>query len=207
MARALKQLKLIENLPIGSSERTKMRAILDPRTSHGGNPSVRKRKTARPFAPKAPVHLVLRSARAKGAWSLLHRKNKAKITSMIYVYADRFKVHVYRAANVGNHIHLLVKAEDRKNLADFLRVLAGRIAVIVTGAQKAGYFKGVFNKGKKIGKFWDYLYWSRLVNWGRDFYQVRKYVLANELEEFSKEHREAIRSSLMVDAWDDGPPS
>ena len=186
MARAIKQLKFTEVLPIGSAERTQLRAMLEPRLSHGGEPSIHKRKTARPFAPKAPVHLVLRSARAKGVWSLLHRKNKAKITSMIYVYADRFKVHVYRAANVGNHIHLLVKAEDRKNLADFLRVLAGRIAVIVTGAQKAGYFKGVFHKGKKIGKFWDYLYWSRLVNWGADFYQVRKYVLANELEEFSK---------------------
>ena len=207
MARALRQLKLIETLPIGSTERSKMRAILDPRTSHCGNPSLKKRKTARPFAPKAPLHLVLRSARAKGQWSLLHRKNKAKITSMIYVYADRFKVRVYRAANVGNHFHLLVKAEDRKNLADFLRVLAGRIAVTVTGAQKSGYFKGVFSKGKKIGKFWDYLYWSRLVNWGSDFYHVRKYVLANELEEFSKEHRDAIRASVMVEAWSNGPPA
>ena len=201
MARALKQLKFTETLPMGSAERTKLRAILEPRLSHGGEPSIHKRKTARPFAPKVPVHLVLRSKRARGIWSLLHRRHKSKITSMIYVYAERFKIHVYRAANVGNHLHLIVKADDRKNLADFLRVLAGRIAVTVTGAQKSGYLNGKFYLGKKIGKFWDFLYWSRLVNWGRDFHQVRKYVLANELEELSKEHREAIRKSLRIDEF------
>ncbi|MBC7396296.1 MAG: transposase [Bdellovibrionales bacterium] len=207
MARALKQLKFTETLPVGSTERSKMRAMLDPRLSHGGNPSVKKRKTARPFAPKAPLHLVLRSARAKGTWSLLHRKNKAIVTSMIYVYADRFKVTVYRAANLGNHIHLLVKATDRKNLADFLRVLAGRIAVVVTGAQKGGYMNGKFHAPKKIGRFWDYLYWSRLVNWGADFYRVRKYVLTNELEGCSNVHPKAILDSVSANEWEHAPPS
>ncbi len=205
MARAPKQLRFTETLPIGSTERTKLREMLDPRKSHGGQLAFKKRKTARPFAPKAPLHLVLRSARAQGSWSLLHRKNKATVTSMIYVYADRFKVKVYRAANVGNHLHLLVKAEDRKNLADFLRVLAGRIAVVVTGAQKGGYLNGKFHAPKKIGRFWDYLYWSRLVNWGADFYRVRQYVLANELEEFLKEQREAILTSVGMDEWNPPP--
>lgn len=89
---------------------------------------------------------------------------------MIYVYAKRFKVHVYRATNVGNHLHLLVKAPARKALADYLRVLAGRVAVTVTGAQK-----GV----KRVGKFWDCLCWSRLVGWGRDFFGVRDYLASS----------------------------
>lgn len=55
-------------------------------------------------------------------------------------------MHVYRFANVGDHLHLLVKANDRKDLADYLRVLAGRIAVTVSGARK---------HVKRIGKFWD----------------------------------------------------
>ena len=115
---------------------------------------------------------------------------------MIYVYAHRFKVKVYRAANVGNHLHLLVKATEKKHLADYLRVLAGRIAVTVTGAQKFV---------KRIGRFWDYLYWSRLVNWGRDFYNVRKYVTANELEAISQAHRKMILDSVLVDEWNIGP--
>lgn len=101
---------------------------------------------------------------------MLHRRHRSKITSMIYFYAQRFKIEVYRASNVGNHLHLLVRAQERKHLADYLRVLAGRVAVTVTGAQKAV---------KRVGKFWDNLYWSRMVSWGRDFFQVREYLVHN----------------------------
>jgi len=176
--------KLSESLPIGSKERSKSKRDFDPPTSHGGRESAGKRKTTRPFSPKSSVHIVLKSKRARGTWSLRHRKNHAKITAMIYVYAARFKVHVYRAANVGDHLHLLVKSSDRKALADYLRVLAGRIAVTVSGAQK-----GV----KRIGKFWDHLCWSRLVKWGREFHVVQRYVFANELEFLGKHIREAVR--------------
>jgi REP element-mobilizing transposase RayT len=186
-----KQLSIKDSLPLGSKERVQMQERLTPRTRHGGPPSVGRRKTERPFTPNVPTHLVLKSKRAKGLWSMRHRRHQAKITSMIYVYADRFKVHVYRAANVGNHIHLLVKAHDRKNLADFLRVLAGRIAVVVSGAKR-----GI----KKIGKFWDCLCWSRLVNWGKDFYHVRRYVTANEVEGADgKAMRELIRNSRLLE--------
>ena len=180
----MKQGKLSESLPLGSKERGKSKRDFEAPTSHGGRESVGKRKTTRPYSPKSSIHIVLKSKRARGTWSLRHRKNQSKITAMIYVYAARFKVHVYRAANVGDHIHLLVKSSDRKALADYLRVLAGRIAVTVSGAQK-----GV----KRIGKFWDHLCWSRLVKWGREFHVVQRYVFANELEFLGKHIREAVR--------------
>ena len=164
------QSSLYTQLPVGSRERAHLKAKLQPRTLHGGENSKNKRKTSRPFVTTAPLHLVLKSTRAHGEWSMLKRKHRSKVTSMIYVYAKRFHVHVYRATNVGNHLHLLVKARDRKALADYLRVLAGRVAVTVTGARK-----GV----KRVGKFWDHLCWSRLVNWGRDFFQVREYLRMN----------------------------
>ena len=162
-----KQQTLKDSLPLGSAERAKLNEQLNPRTRHGGEASLHKRKTFRPFTPKAPVHLVLKSKRAKGLWSLAHRKNKARIASMIYTYAERFQVQVYQSSVAGSEIQLLVKATDRKNLADFLRVLAGRVAIVVSGAKR--YVK-------KVGKFWDCLCWSRLVNWGKDFHQVRRYV-------------------------------
>ena len=189
-----RQLNLTESLPIGSKVRSKVKERLTPRVKHGGIESKGKRKTTRPFFAKAPMHIVLYSERAKGSWSMLHRKHKSAVTSMIYVYAERFKVRVYRAANVGNHIHLLVKADEKKQLSDFLRVLAGRVAITVSGARK-----GI----KRIGKFWDSLCWSRLVNWGKDFYHVQSYVLANELETISKKHREMIltASKYMVEKY------
>jgi REP element-mobilizing transposase RayT len=178
-----RQLNLSDSLTLGSKERSRVKARFEPRIAHGGSESRGKRKTERPFSPKAPIHIVLKSKRAKGTWSLLHRKNASRITSMIYVYSARFKIHVYRSANVGNHLHLLIKAEDRKNLADYLRVLAGRIAVTVTGAQK---------HCKKIGKFWDHLCWSRLVKWGREFHYVQRYVFANELEAIDEKFRQMV---------------
>lgn len=164
------QASLYTQLPIGSRERARLKDRLAPRTVHGGADAKGKRKTERPFNTAAPLHLVLKSTRARGEWSMLKRRHRSKVTSMIYIYAKRFKIHVYRATNVGNHLHLLVKAKDRKSLADYLRVLAGRVAVTVTGARK-----GV----KRIGRFWDHLCWSRLVNWGRDFFHVRDYLWKN----------------------------
>jgi REP element-mobilizing transposase RayT len=187
MSTSPKQQSLKDSLPLGSKERAQMDGQLNPRTRHGGEASLGRRKTPRPFASKAPVHLVLKSKRAKGLWSLVHRKNKARISSMIYTYAERFKVQVYRAAVEGNHIQLLVKANDRKNLADFLRVLAGRVAVVVSGAKR-----GI----KKIGKFWDCLCWSRLVNWGKDFYQVRLAVSENQSS------TEASSPASLEETWD-----
>jgi hypothetical protein len=164
----VKQAKLSESLPIGSKERSQIKANVDGRIAHGGEDSIGKRKTTRPYSPKAPTHIILKSNRAKGKWSLRHRQNQAKITAMIYVYATRFKVKVYRASNNGHEIHLLVKATERKALADYLRVLAGRIAVTVSGARK-----GI----KRIGKFWNHLCWSRLVKWGHEFHHVQRMVM------------------------------
>ena len=178
---------LSDSLPIASQERARMKAKLIPRTTHGGTPSVGKRKTSRPFTPNTPLHVVLKATRAKGKWALTHRKNNSKITAMVYVYAARFKVRVFQFGNAGNHIHLLLQAKERKHLADFLRVLAGRIAVTVTGARK---------HIKKVGKFWDYLSFSRLVAWGNDFFRVRHYVLKNEWEGISPEHREAFEQGI-----------
>lgn len=166
MGMSTKKQKTLKDLaPLGSTARSQLAATLEPRTRHGGVASVGHRKTSRPFTPKAATHIVLKSKRAKGLWSMQHRRHRAKIASMIYTYAERFKVQVYRSSNLGDHLHLLVKAHDRKNLADFLRVLAGRIAVVVSDAKR--YVK-------RIGKFWDHLCWSRLVNWGPDFFNVRK---------------------------------
>ena len=193
-----RQSSLYETLPIGSKQKRKLRDELIPRSRHGGFDGVKKRKVARPFVAQAPLHLVLKSKRAKSDWSLLHRKHRSRIASMIYTYGKRFKVRVYQFSNVGNHLHLLVKAEDRKQLADFLRVLAGRVAVVVTGAKR-----GV----KKIGKFWDYLTWSRLVNWGHDFFNVRKYIKQNEDSTWKRVLKDTISREdfeFFKNGWDPG---
>jgi hypothetical protein len=140
--------------------------------SHGGADSVGKEKKARPIATKRPMHLIFRSSRAKGAWSFLHSRNQAKLEAHLKATARRFGVKVYRFANVGNHFHLLVQAKRREDLQNFLRVFAQGVVFLITGARK----------GNPVGKFWDALAYSRIVEWGRDWKGMLNYLGKNLLE-------------------------
>ena len=139
---------------------------------HGGAQSIGREKKARPIATKKPMHLIFRSSRAKGAWSFLHSKNRAQIERHLEATAHRFGVKVYRFANVGNHFHLLVQARKRQDLQNFLRVFAQGVVFLVTKARK----------GHPVGKFWDALAYSRIVEWGRDWKGMLDYVGKNLLE-------------------------
>jgi REP element-mobilizing transposase RayT len=86
--------------------------------------------------------------------------------------ARRFAVRVFEYANATNHIHMIVRTKCRIALQNFLRAFAGVSARIATAARR----------GHASGKFWDWLAYSRVVAWGRDFWGVRAYILRNELE-------------------------
>jgi REP element-mobilizing transposase RayT len=144
-----------------------------PRSSHGGELANGRRKIARPIATKKTMHLVLRATAARGKYSMLRPVNARFVETTLEYVSRRHHVRVYEFANVGNHLHLLVRASTREGFKNFLRVLAGRIAQRVTGARK----------GKPWGgRFWDLLVFSRIVEWGRAFATARGYVFQNELE-------------------------
>ena len=170
MARG-KNISLKEALPPGTLERAHWNALLHPLLSHGGPGRRGKRKTKRPYFSNVPQVFVLNSKRARGAWDLVHRRNHSRITSQIYVYAKRFRVRIFRAAIHRGQIRLLVKAGDRKDLADFFRVLAGRVAIGVTGAKRGKH---------RIGRFWDELCFSRMLNWGSEFHRVHRWIRESE---------------------------
>jgi REP element-mobilizing transposase RayT len=187
MKRPLIQTEITETQVPGSPERNRLKMLLHPRTVHGGPESKGKRKTKRPFVEGAPLHVVLSSDRAKGTWSLSARKNRARISSMIHVYAARFKVRLYRMRIDPRQIQLLVKASERKHLADFLRVLAGRVAIHVTGAKKAV---------RRTGKFWSALCWSKIINWGREFFRVGAGIFSKNVPKKNEESDEPLHLSL-----------
>lgn len=154
------------------------------RRAHGGDLRKGKRKLARPFDPKKPLHLVLRSTRARGEWSLLRTKNEKRVRNLVYREAARAQVEIFRYANAGNHLHLVVRSRNRARLARFLRTTSGLLARMITGAKK----------GTAFGRFWDQLAYSRIVEWGREFLKVCEYLLTNELEglgwwEFGREKK------------------
>jgi REP element-mobilizing transposase RayT len=139
---------------------------------HGGDVRVGKRKIARPLDVKRPLHIVLRSSRAKREWSMLRPALASRIAHTARRLARRHDVRLYRYANVGNHIHILGQVRKRGAFQAFLRGFAGVAARIVTGARQ----------GKPVGRFWDRLAYTRIVSWGREYRAVRAYVKQNEQE-------------------------
>ena len=101
-------------------------------------------------------------------WGCLKRRSRR----MFVGSARRFGVRVYEFANVGSHLHLLVRARRREAFQGFLRSFAGIVARRVTGARR----------GRATGRFFSDLAWSRVVSWGRDYLGVRHYVFRNQIE-------------------------
>ena len=146
----------------------------ESRSRHGGDIRNGMRKLSRPYHPRYPLHVTLRSHRARGDWSLARTKNERQVKHWVRTLAKRFNVKIYKLANSGNHLHLLLQTKTHDDLKKYLRALTGILARVVTGARK----------GRPIdGKFWDALAFTRIVEWGRDFKNVIYYIVRNELEE------------------------
>ncbi|MFM8269350.1 MAG: transposase [Pseudomonadota bacterium] len=71
-------------------------------------------------------------------------KNKAIISALLFELSKKFRVSIYNNSLNSNHIHLLVKAPNQKDLHDFLRVLTGQIAQRITGAVRGKKIKFSF---------------------------------------------------------------
>jgi REP element-mobilizing transposase RayT len=147
--------------------------FFEPRSSeHGGEINRGRRKAFRPIDTKCAMHIVLRSSRARGEWSLLHPQHQKQVDRHARRIAEKHGVRLYRYANVGNHLHLLVKTPSRRAFQSFLREVSGVIAACVTGGRK----------GNPVGRFWDYLAYSRRVTWGREFRNLELYFIKNLFE-------------------------
>ncbi len=140
------------------------------RTVHGGDVGRSRRKLERPVSTRRPMHVVLTSHRARGTWSL--RKHDRTVRDVLRRMARRFDVRIYDFANVGSHLHLVLRARRRDAFQNFLRSFAGVVARRVTGAERA----------RPIGPFFSGLAWSRVVSWGRDYLGLRHYVFRNQIE-------------------------
>jgi REP element-mobilizing transposase RayT len=136
------------------------------------------------------MHVVLGSDRAKGPWSLKRADNDAKIRDAMRDIAKRHKVKVYELANGGSNLHLLLHAKRREDFQRFLRAFAGISARLVTGARK----------GNPVGKFWDGLAYSRVIEWGDEFKDVRNRLSEGDLDGFELPSRPSKRKRRVAPA-------
>ncbi|MBX9767592.1 MAG: transposase [Bdellovibrionales bacterium] len=129
------------------------------------------------------MHLVLKSERATGALSMWNPKNKAAIQKIVCKHAEFCDVRIYRFSNNGNHIHLALRAKERRQFQKFLRSISGLVARHVLNAKKGrpALFEERNNKSK-ARKFWTSLAFTRVTEWGQAFTNLSNYVIQNILE-------------------------
>ncbi|MCM2322709.1 MAG: transposase [Oligoflexia bacterium] len=191
MAKRYKEIQL--DLP-GLNRKTRKNA-------HGGDEAVGKRKERRPFDRKQALHVVLRSSKARGEFSMLHPRHRNHVLALVNRLKTRRGIAVYRYANVGNHVHLLIRARSRADWQAFIRELSGGIAMIVTGAKKGNALPRArtseLPESAQRG-FWDGLAYSRIVSFGPDFKNVADYVLVNLWEAAGVPLRDYLEKGIRI---------
>jgi hypothetical protein len=131
-----------------------------------GNP-----KEKRPLSIKRPTHLVMRSQLARGRYSFL-RYDK-KINEIINKQGRNLGVKIYRLANGGNHLHLIILSSSRRAFNAFIRAISGLIARLILKIERGS---------AKNLQFWEKRPFTRIVEWGKDYKSVCAYLLQNTLE-------------------------
>lgn len=85
--------------------------------------------------------------------------------------AEKYGLTIYAFANVGDHLHLLLRIKNRHLWAAFIREVTGRIAQLI---------QEVSGRRRKV---WARKPFTRIVqSWRRDFKNVKRYIWLNELE-------------------------
>ncbi len=138
----------------------------------GGALSSGRRKKKRPLNFKRPIHLVVRSSRAKGPWSFLTKRNASSVDRLLRQQARKHHLRLIGYVNVGNHLHIKLRAFSRDSFQAFLRSSMAMLARKITGAKK----------GHKVGKFWDALAFTRILYSSFEERNLSRYFKANELE-------------------------
>lgn len=93
-------------------------------------------KLPRPLTTRQPIHLVMKSKAATGSRSMLAPENANFIRRLLHRLAKKYGVKVYRYANGGNHLHMLVTIHNADLFKHFLRAAAGLIARHVLRAER-----------------------------------------------------------------------
>jgi REP element-mobilizing transposase RayT len=126
-------------------------------------------KRKRPLDSKLPIHLTLRANQSGMRAPNTHVGVNRIATSV----ARKYHVKLYEYANVGNHIHAVIKIPHAQAWAGFIRELTGRIALYMK-------LKG---RAIKEQRFWKYRPHTRLVQgWQQAFRTAKQYVVLNQLE-------------------------
>ena len=114
-------------------------------------------------------------------------KNFGRVEQIISSANRKHGVRMYRHANVGNHLHLLIKIPRRSRWSAYIRELTGRLALSLQG-----------KRGDR--PFWKHRPHTQIVgSWKKAFRNVLEYIGLNILEaDGAISRREIALSNSMV---------
>jgi REP element-mobilizing transposase RayT len=171
-----------------------------------GNP-----KEKRPLTLKTPLHLVLKSQKAFGPSSMLAKAHAKKIDQLVRKQASACGVKIYHFVNVGNHLHLVVRLQDRRLYRVFIRAVSGLIARQVLGTERGPQAEApelsadlevVSETKTKKTQFWVARPFTRLVTWGPDYKGLSRYMKKNQAQADLSGARFSEKSSPAVVGFD-----
>jgi len=152
-------------------------------------------RSKRPLESKLPIHLCLRSN-----LSLFRLpKNYKKVNETEALICRKHVVKTYEYANVGNHLHLLIRIPSVRRWAAFIRELTGRLAQIAQGLKLSE---------KDAENFWKQRPFTRIVRgWRKAFKITKEYLQLNHLEAegyISRKDTKTLRDlrTLLSDGFD-----
>ena len=161
----------------------------------GGSLLRGRRKTLRPLSRKEALHFVLRSHYGRGTNSFRSPRNLQAIDRILSKAAQKYGVRLYRRSIQSNHIHLILRIQNRLLYRSFISVISGRIAQhVMRGLSFKEFLRTLPSSGEgalaphpipapqKGQAFWEYRPFHRILNWGRDFKIACGYVVQNTLE-------------------------
>ena len=143
-----------------------------PNVEFGGSLLKGNPKGKRPLSSKLPILITLRANRSE----MRKPKMFGVVSSLVERTSKKYGVRVYRYANVGNHLHILVRLTKRTLWASFIRELTGRIA-------------------QELALTWLYRPHTRIIGgWKKAFNIAKDYVYLNNLEAEGWINRRETRS-------------
>lgn len=123
-------------------------------------------RTARPeLNPRHPLHITMRAA--EGVWSLRSKRSFRVIEKAFRASSDRLGMRLTHYTVQGNHLHLVVEADDKKSLSRGMQGLTIRLA------------KGLNRLMGRSGKVFADRYHARALRTPREVRTVIRYVLGN----------------------------
>jgi putative transposase len=117
------------------------------------------------LAPRFPVHATWRMS--EGVWNLRTRRCFGALRRAMYAGAVRFGFRLVHYSVMGNHVHLIVEAPDRRVLARAMKGLGVRIARALNRVMK--------RSGRVVGD----RYHAHILRTPSEVKRARNYLLTN----------------------------